>query len=178
MDDLIKLFTDYSFGSIVVFILLILSSVAGVYSVFTKVTAILEVYRRKRNSEEDRDKKIDDTIKHFEELIDAQAKRIDADEEKIEQLEKKTNIIDENLNKFNKATSRNAVYKLANELIAKQWMSQSDYESLQELSDVYMKSGDSHYVIPNIIQRALSLPVLTDEEIEAKMTRHKNDFKL
>lgn len=178
MDDLIKLFTDYSFGSIVVFILLILSSVAGVYSVFTKVTAILEVYRRKRNSEEDRDKKIDDAIKHFEELIDAQAKRIDADEEKIEQLEKKTNIIDENLNKFNKATSRNAVYKLANELIAKQWMSQSDYESLQELSDVYMKSGDSHYVIPNIIQRALSLPVLTDEEIEAKMTRHKNDFKL
>ena len=178
MDDLIKLFTDYSFGSIVVFILLILSSVAGVYSVFTKVTAILEVYRRKRNSEEDRDKKIDDAIKHFEELIDAQAKRIDADKEKIEQLEKKTNIIDENLNKFNKATSRNAVYKLANELIAKQWMSQSDYESLQELSDVYMKSGDSHYVIPNIIQRALSLPVLTDEEIEAKMTRHKNDFKL
>lgn len=178
MGDLIKLFTDYSFGSIVVFILLILSSVAGVYSVFTKVTAILEVYRRKRNSEEDRDKKIDDAIKHFEELIDAQAKRIDADEEKIEQLEKKTNIIDENLNKFNKATSRNAVYKLANELIAKQWMSQSDYESLQELSDVYMKSGDSHYVIPNIIQRALSLPVLTDEEIEAKMTRHKNDFKL
>ena len=178
MDDLIKLFTNYSFGSIVVFILLILSSVAGVYSVFTKVTAILEVYRRKRNSEEDRDKKIDDAIKHFEELIDAQAKRIDADEEKIEQLEKKTNIIDENLNKFNKATSRNAVYKLANELIAKQWMSQSDYESLQELSDVYMKSGDSHYVIPNIIQRALSLPVLTDEEIEAKMTRHKNDFKL
>ena len=178
MDDLIKLFTDYSFGSIVVFILLILSSVAGVYSVFTKVTAILEVYRRKRNSEEDRDKKIDDAIKHFEELIDTQAKRIDADEEKIEQLEKKTNIIDENLNKFNKATSRNAVYKLANELIAKQWMSQSDYESLQELSDVYMKSGDSHYVIPNIIQRALSLPVLTDEEIEAKMTRHKNDFKL
>ena len=178
MGDLVKLFTEYSFGSIIVFILLILSSVAGVYSAFTKLTAILEVYRIKRNSIEERDKKIDDAIKHVEELIDIQAKRIDTDEERISNLEKKTNTIDENLNKFNKATSRNAVYKLANELIAKQWMSQSDYESLQELSDVYMKSGDSHYVIPNIIQRALSLPVLTDEEIEAKMSRHRSDFKL
>ena len=41
-----------------------------------------------------------------------------------------------------------------------------------------MKSWDSHYVIPNIIQRALNLPVLTDEEIEAKMSRHRADFKL
>ena len=68
--------------------------------------------------------------------------------------------------------------QFTNELIAKQWMSQSDYESLQELSDVYMKSGDSHFVIPNLIQRALNLPVLTEEEIEAKMSRHRSDFKL
>ena len=130
------------------------------------------------NNLEDRDKAINDAIKQVEDLIAAQSKRIDEDEQKIEKLEKKTTTIDENLNKFNKATSRNAVYKLANELIAKQWMSQSDYESLQELSDVYMKSGDSHFVIPNLIQRALNLPVLTDEEIEAKMSRHRSDFKL
>ena len=127
---------------------------------------------------EDRDKKIDDAIKQVEAIIEVQTERIKKDEDRIEELEKSTKTINENLNKFNKATSRNAVYKLANELIAKQWMSQSDYESLQELSDVYMKSGDSHYVIPNIIQRALNLPVLTDEEIEAKMSRHRADFKL
>ena len=178
MNYLIKLFTEYSFGSIIVFLFVILSSVAGVYQIFTKITAILEAYRSRRNSVEDRDKAINDAIKQVEALIDAQSKRIDADEEKINKLEKKTTTIDENLNKFNKATSRNAVYKLANELIAKQWMSQSDYESLQELSDVYMKSGDSHFVIPNLIQRALNLPVLTDEEIEAKMSRHRSDFKL
>ena len=130
------------------------------------------------NSIEERDKKIDDAIKQVEAIIEVQTERIKKDEDRIEELEKSTKTINENLNKFNKATSRNAVYKLANELIAKQWMSQSDYESLQELSDVYMKSGDSHYVIPNIIQRALNLPVLTDEEIEAKMSRHRADFKL
>lgn len=178
MEDLIKLFTEYSLGSIIVFIMIILSSVAGVYHTFTKVTAILEAYRFRRNSIEDRDKKIDDAIKQVEDLITAQNERIQKDEAKIEALEKKTNNIDEDLNKFNKATSRNAVYKLANELIAKQWMSQSDYESLQELSDIYMKSGDSHYVIPNLIQRALNLPVLTDEEIEAKMAKHRDNFKL
>lgn len=178
MNDLIKLFTEYSFGSILIFIFLILSSIAGVYSVFTKITSLLEVYRIRRNSIEDRDKKIDDAIKQVEAITEVQTERIKKDEDRIEELEKSTKTINENLNKFNKATSRNAVYKLANELIAKQWMSQSDYESLQELSDVYMKSGDSHYVIPNIIQRALNLPVLTDEEIEAKMSRHRADFKL
>ncbi len=178
MEDLIKLFTEYSFGSIIVFIMIILSSTTGVYHIFTKITSILEAYRFHRNSIENRDKKIDDAIKQVENLISAQNERIQKDEAKIEALEKKTNNIDEDLNKFNKATSRNAVYKLANELIAKQWMSQSDYESLQELSDIYMKSGDSHYVIPNLIQRALNLPVLTDEEIEAKMARHRDNFKI
>ena len=163
MNDLIKLFTEYSLGSIIVFLMLILSSVFGVY---------------KRNSVENRDKEINNAIKQVEDLITAQNERIDKIENRINELEKSIKTINENLNKFNKATSRNAVYKLANELIAKQWMSQSDYESLQELSDIYMKSGDSHYVIPNIIQRALNLPVLTDEEIEAKMSRHRADFKL
>lgn len=178
MNDLIKLFTEYSLGSIIVFLMLILSSVFGVYNIFTKATSILETYRIKRNSVENRDKEINNAIKQVEDLIAAQNERIDKIENRINELEKSIKTINENLNKFNKATSRNAVYKLANELIAKQWMSQSDYESLQELSDIYMKSGDSHYVIPNIIQRALNLPVLTDEEIEAKMSRHRADFKL
>ena len=98
MNDLIKLFTEYSLGSIIVFLMLILSSVFGVYNVFTKATSLLETYRIKRNSVENRDKEINNAIKQVEDLVNTQIERINKIEAKIDELEKSIKVINENLN--------------------------------------------------------------------------------
>ena len=57
--------------------------------------------------------------------------------------------------------------RVAEELINKGWMSQAEYDTLSDLSDVFIMSGGAKYK-PPIESRALLLPVLTEEEIDKK----------
>lgn len=176
MDDIIKLST-YNFADVIILIGVIISACVGIYNMGKKVLAILEAYRQKRNSIENKDKDINNKIEDLENKILEDRAKIQSLTTDIERLENEINNVKSDITKVNKVTSRNAIFKLANELIAKQWMSQSENETLQELSEIYMKTGNNNYVIPSIIQRALNLPVLTEEEIESKMSLRKIDGK-
>ncbi len=172
MNDITTL-SNYSITDVIVLLGIIFSSCVGIYNMVKKIMAILEEYRLKRNSIENKDKDINNKIKELENKIIEDREKIKNLNDEIERFREEINSIKADMTKVNKVTSRNAVYKLANELIAKQWMSQSESETLQELCEIFMKTGTTNYVIPSVIQRALNLPVLTEEEIELKLASRK-----
>ena len=174
MNDLNQL-SNYSITDVIVLLGIIFSSCVGIYNMVKKIMAILEAYRQKRNSIENKDKNINNKIKELEDKIVEDREKIKNLNDDIIRLENEIINIKSDITKANKVTSRNAIYKLANELIAKQWMSQSENETLQELCEIFMKTGNNNYVIPSIIQRALNLPVLTEEEIEEKLASRKGN---
>lgn len=174
MNDIIKLST-YSLSDVLVLLGVLFSACVGVYNIGKKILAVLEAYRQKRNSIENKDKNINNKIEELESKINEDREKIKHLDQDIKKLENDINNVKSDITKVNKVTSRNAIFKLANELIAKQWMSQSENETLQELCEIYMKTGNNNYVIPSIIQRALNLPVLTEEEIESKVSMRKGN---
>jgi septal ring factor EnvC (AmiA/AmiB activator) len=170
MGEVVSNIGGYNLSTIITVLGIVCTSLIGVYNIVKKILAIFEAYRQNVNKIESKDKDIYNKLEELENKISEDRQKIDHLKSNIEKLESEVSNIKTDITKANRVTSRNAVYKLANELIAKQWMSQSESDSIRELCDIYMKTGDNNYIIPNIIQRALSLPVLTEEEIEAKMS--------
>ena len=91
--------------------------------------------------------------------------------ESLDELRKLIEVVQKNQNKSNLATCKSALYRLSSELLAKGWVSQIEYETLEDLYEVYKMSTDKSLYDGknNNIRRALSLPILTEDEIEAKI---------
>lgn len=173
MDSLIKLFSEFNFITILTIAILLCSSIIGLITFSKKVIELLEEYRKKKNEIENKDIDFKNKIDELhQQLIDDENRIIELENE-ICRIKNEISTIQNDLYKFNKTTSKNAVYNLIDELITKGWMSQNEYESLKELVDIYIKSGDTNYTIPGIVQRAFNLPVLTDKEIKQKNNTEK-----
>lgn len=168
MNSLITLLEDYSFSTIVIIFILFILSILGIAEVVKKVHGAFAKYHQKVSAEEHRNYDINSRIDRLER--NSNDTRINIEDLKTNVIDLKNNVrhIQENQYKANRATSRSAMYRLSKELIAKGWMSQIEYDTLNELSDVYLMSAGAgmSYVRPSLVQRALQLPVLTDEEIE------------
>ena len=171
MDALVTLIETYGPSSLLVMIILLISAAIGIYTVSKKIKEMLEAYRNKVNAEENKDKTTKDRLDKLEKSHEENTTKIDNMGKLIEEIKDSIEKLRENQNKANIATCRSAMYRLATELINQEYMSQTEYDTLSDLTDVYLMSGGSNYVRPSLVQRALSLPVLTDAEIEIKRSK-------
>lgn len=171
MDALVTLIETYGPSSLLVMIILLISAAIGIYTVSKKIKEMLEAYRNKVNAEENKDKTTKDRLDKLEKSHEENTAKIDNMGKLIEEIKDSIEKLRENQNKANIATCRSAMYRLATELINQEYMSQTEYDTLSDLTDVYLMSGGSNYVRPSLVQRALSLPVLTDAEIEIKRSK-------
>ena len=60
---------------------------------------------------------------------------------------------------------------LFSETILQKFWKYNEHDTLKDLVEIYIKSGDTDYSIPGIIQRALNLPILTEKEINEKINK-------
>ena len=64
------------------------------------------------------------------------------------------------------------MYRLGSELVKKGWATENESETLQDLYNVYITAGAKDK--PNVVERALLLPVLTDDEIRERLEGMQN----
>lgn len=171
MSELVTLIETYGPTSLLVIIILLISAAIGIYTVAKKIKEMLEDYRNKVNAEENKDKTTKDRLDKLEKSHEENTAKIDNMSKLIEEIKDSIEKLRENQNKANIATCRSSMYRLATDLINQEYMSQTEYDTLSDLTDVYLMSGGSNYVRPSLVQRALSLPVLTDAEIEIKRSK-------
>lgn len=168
MTELINLLDTYNISTIIILFITFIIIIIGIYEIAIKVKDIFSNYYNKRNSKEEKESCINERINNLEKRDEDTAKELESMKNNIEEIKELIAKLQTNQNKSNRATCKSAMYRLSNELINKGWMTQTEYETLSDLSDVYMMSGNINdsYVRPAIIQRALTLPVYTEEEVE------------
>ena len=167
MKDLVTLLQTYDTGTIIIFLALLLMAFFGVAEAKNKIKGYFDVYYNKRNSSDKRDQEIDDRLEKLENASKSDEERFNDLSRSIGDIKVIIEKIQDSQNRSNMATARSAMYRIANELLSKQWMSQTEYDTLSELSSVYSDAGGT-ISKHSLIERALSLPVLTDEEIQKK----------
>lgn len=165
---------NYDLNSIVALFSMICASAIGIYTTGKKILAMLEAYRSKRNTIENREKFINGKLEELDTKIVENKQDIDNLKNHVDKLDQELTGILNNVTKSSKATARNALLQYSKELIAKQWMTQSESDTLTELYEAYVATSDGA-PIPNVIQRAMNLTVLTQEEI-ADRTFNKRPF--
>ena len=168
MKDLITLLQSYDAGTIITILILLILSFFGITEVRNKIKEYFDLYYKNRSDKDNKDHEIHERLDKLEETTVNYDKKFDQMTESIGEIKTIIENVQNNQNRANIATARSAMYRLANELISKNWMSQTEYDTLFELSEVYNMSGGPVYSKSSLIKRALNLPVLTDEEIQLK----------
>lgn len=161
MSELITLLEGHSLSSIAIIFILFVLIIIGIYETIEKLKGIFLSYHNKLSKEENKDISINDKLNSLKVKINEIEEQLDEISNQLERLQVNTN-------RSNRALSRPALNDLAIKLINKGWMSQTEYETLSELTDVYLMSASVQdgYVKPSLIQRALELKVLTEQEAE------------
>lgn len=168
MEALITLVESYSLSSIVIFAVLLFLAIRGINSAYTEIKAWLKKYYDSKKEKDEKAEAIDDRLRALEEAEEQDKVQLKELKELIEETRKAVNSLKDNQNEVNKAQAQSSMYRLATELIRKGYMSQTESETLDELTRIYMISCGRNYITPPIIERAMKLDVLTDEEIENK----------
>ena len=177
MKDLITLLQSYDTGTILTILILLVLSFFGITEIRNKIKEYFDIYYKNRSDNEHREQELDTRIENLEKSNEKYDKRFDEMTSSIEDIKTIIVNVQNNQNRANIATARSAMYRLANELISKNWMSQTEYETLSELSEVYNMSGGPRHSKSSLIKRALDLPVLTDEEIRYKKFEEQKELE-
>lgn len=166
----------YDLNEVIVFIGIICTSGIGVYNTGKKILSMLETYRQKRNKIENRETYIDNKFTEIDQKIVENKEDITNLKANVDKLDNEMSTILSNVTMTNKVTSRNQLLQYAKEILAKQWMTQSECDTLNDLCDAFTRSSDNpnNVNLPNVVQRAMELPVLTQEEIEARNYANSN----
>ena len=168
MKDLITLLQSYDTTTILVIAILLILAFFGITEMRNKIKEYFDIYYKNRNTTETKDKDVDKRLTNLEDTTKKDEKRLDDISNHISEIKDIITAVQNNQNRANMATAKSAMYRLANELISKTWMSQTEYDTLYELYEVYKTSGGAKHGNATLIERALKLPVLTDEEIQYK----------
>lgn len=171
MDELIDILKNYNLNDILVLFVLFALAIYGIVEMVKKVKGMFDSYHKNQSAKEDKEKNITDRLDKLEEGEKETTETLGKISESIDELRKLIETVQRNQNKSNLATCKSALYRLSAELISKGWVSQIEYETLQDLYDVYKMSSPNPIYDGqnNNIRRALMLPILTEEEIEAKI---------
>lgn len=177
MGSLITLLEQYSFASILIIFILIILSGIGIYETVVKISGIFNNYHTNRTTKENKYTEIVNRIEKLEGTSNQHTNEIKDIKESISETRLIMDKMQDEQHRSNRATSRSAMYRLSNELIAKGWMTQTEYDTLSDLTDVYIRNGSKNdsYVRPSLAQRALQLPVLTDDEVENMKRKKKQE---
>ena len=173
MKELMELLQTYGATSVLILFILFIMSVFGIMETIKRVKSYLESYHEAKTKEEGNDRTIKERLEKLEKDEERDKEKLDQICNSIRELKIIIEKVQDNQNKSNIAICRSSMYRLASELINKQWMSQIESDTLEDLLNVYISSGNVN--TPSVVKRAMVLPVLTDEEIRLK--KEKREIK-
>lgn len=172
MDGIQKLIEQYGLGSTVVLFIIFVCACFGAIDLYRKGKGYLDDYHTTRNDIENKEKTVNERLERLEKYEGEDKERLDKISTSLDELRVLIQQVQKNQNHANIATCRSAMYRLGSELVKKGWATENESETLQDLYNVYVTAGAKDK--PNVVERALLLPVLTDDEIRERLEGMQN----
>ena len=159
MDNLIQLLSEHTLASILIMLALFFLAFKEVWGAAEWIKGKLEVYRNRKNQTEDEKETIEDRLAKLERHDKWQ---YDALMEATRSLQAITNTLSDMQKKQEEATvatARSALYRLSQEILAKGYMSQIEYDCFKELYDVYIENHGNHSMKDKIAPKVFALEI-------------------
>lgn len=174
MDSLFTLIREYKGTDIIIIIALVWASAKWIFKEIAGVKAYIKKYLEDNYTTR---KSVDDK----EEDTDTRLDNVEQDSAKMQQYLAELHEMLENLciamkenNEQNRrttiATSRSTIYRVCAEALERKYMTQIEFEILDELGDIYISLGGNHTAKDRLLPNTLALPVQGADGLMYKAT--------
>lgn len=165
MSDLIKLLEKYNVGDVLIILILSFLAVKGIITeinnIKTKLKKNREEYHEQESDKEDEKEKIEDRLTSLEEKV----KSIDEIMDIVKSIKSCQDDNQESRRKATVATCRSSLQLLTDKVLEKGYMTQIEYETFDDLAEVYLANRGNHTMKDKVIPKVRKLPVYTEQEL-------------
>lgn len=158
MNDLIKLLEKYNIADIFIILILVFLAVKGIMTevnnIKTKIKKNKEEYHEEQSDKEEEKDRLT-VLENKIEAIDDMLKSIKDCQMDIQKCQQKSVV----------ATCRSSLQLLTDKVLEKGYMTQIEYETFDDLAEVYISNKGNHTMKDKIIPKVRQLPVYTEQEL-------------
>lgn len=152
MEKLITIVSELGVATFLIVIWLCIIAIKEMYDVCAWFRGKLEAWHNKKNGIEKREESTEDRLGRLESKQETIEGKLDKMYDLIVGLQKDTDEV-------TVANSRATLNTLAEQIKAKGYMTQTEYETFVELSEIYLRKNGNHTMKDKIIPYIKSLPV-------------------
>lgn len=155
MLDLLNEIDKYNPIAVIALFWVLIMAVKEIFEIYKWVGARLEEWRNKKNGIERKEESADERITKLEHQNEKLFEKMDTICELLVQYQKDNDEVVV-------ANSRATLNTLAEQIKAKGFMTESEYDTFMDLSDIYLRKNGNHSMKDKVIPYIRSLPVKTD----------------
>lgn len=159
MDNLILLLEEYTLPSVLVVLVIFFLALKEIWAACSWVKDKLELYRNKKNKVEDEKETIESRIEKLEKHDNWQYNTLLNVTNALQTITNTLSDMQKRQEESTVATARSALYRLSQEILAKGYMSQIEYDCFKELYDVYIENHGNHSMKDKIAPKVFALEI-------------------
>lgn len=159
MPNLIHLLENYTFPTLFILIIFLFLAVKEVCGAVTWVKDKLNSYHKKRSQSEDEKESVEDRLTKLEKHDNWQYNALLEMTKSLQNINNTLVDMQKKQEEATVATARSALYRLSQEILAKGYMSQIEYDCFKELYDVYIENHGNHSMKDKIAPEVFKLEI-------------------
>ena len=159
MDNLILLLEEYTLPSVLVILIICFLAFKEVWSAGVWIKDKLELYRKNKNQSEDEKETVEGRIEKLEKHDNWQYNALMDVTKSLQVITNTLSDMQKRQEESTVATARSALYRLSQEILAKGYMSQIEYDCFKELYDVYIENHGNHSMKDKIAPKVFALEI-------------------
>lgn len=159
MDNLILLLEEYTLSSVLVVLVLFFLAFKEIWVAGSWIKDKLELYRNKKNQTEDEKETVEDRLVKLEKHDNWQYNALLETTKSLQTIANTLSDMQKKQEEATVATARSALYRLSQEILAKGYMSQIEYDCFKELYDVYIENNGNHSMKDKIAPKVFALEI-------------------
>lgn len=159
MDNLILLLEEHTLSSVLVVLVLCFLAFKEIWAAGSWIKDKLELYRNKKNQTEDEKETVESRIEKLEKHDNWQYNALMDVTKSLQVITNTLSDMQKRQEESTVATARSALYRLSQEILAKGYMSQIEYDCFKELYDVYIENHGNHSMKDKIAPKVFALEI-------------------
>lgn len=159
MSAFTEIIENYTLVEIIIFLLLAVTAVKGAIEGFKYIKGLFDNYHTKKSGEEKKEQTVDERITKLEEHDKWQYNELQIQSAVLMELKQMLVEMKAENDKNVIATNRHALNQIATKVIQRGYITQTEYETFKDLSDIYLAKGGNHTMKDKIIPEVLNLPI-------------------
>jgi len=159
MDNLILLLEEYTLPSVLIILIVCFLAFKEVWGAVVWIKDKLELYRKKKNQSEDEKETVEERLTRLEKHDGWQYNALLDVQRGLQTITNTLSDMQKRQEEATVATARSALYRLSQEILAKGYMSQIEYDCFKELYDVYIENHGNHSMKDKIAPKVFALEI-------------------